>query len=245
MAENVKRRVAAARLAVAFVAAGTIAGATAWAQASPPPAPTAHSSSQFDAFLKIKNLTGANILDGSLLYKDFKHGQVPSEKQIGKLRRASTQIKKVVFNDEKSYLKQSDLNGYIKFGDGDSRYIKQSENVVFGEGSVFTASKVIPPAGGQEKLLDVSGMLTLESDGQSFTITNTSGGDLTHTSCGGVGGVPAGTLQDGKTLVCPADGSSQGVQLINGAGKVATVNFSAISGLPNGTQATVQILVGL
>ena len=52
MAEKVKRRVAAARLAVAFVAAGTIAGAT-WAQAGPPP--TAESSAA-DIFAKLGDI---------------------------------------------------------------------------------------------------------------------------------------------------------------------------------------------
>jgi hypothetical protein len=243
MAESVKRRVAAARLAVAFVAAGTIAGAAAWAEASPPPAGPAAHSSAFEAYLKIKNLTGANIRDHSLFYKDLKHGQVPSQKQFAKLRREFVHIEKVVFDNQKSFVKQSDLAGYVKLDEADQRYVKLTDSVVRGDGSVFTASKVVPAAGSQEALLDVPGMFTVDAMGPTLTFTNTGSSDLLHTLCsGGVGtDIP---IQPGKTLTCEATQESQGVQLIDGNGKVATVNFSAITFSGN-VQATVQILIGL
>src|SRR6478735_6760332 len=116
MAESVKRRVAAARLAVAFVAAGTIAGATAWAQAGPPP--TAQSSAS-DIFAKIGDIKGefvdsANVENGSLLFKDFKTGQVPSLGQFAKLDQSFFKYKKAVNNfkyDIKGEL--GDVNGDI------------------------------------------------------------------------------------------------------------------------------------
>src|ERR1041385_5054445 len=141
MAENVKRRVAAARLAVAFVAAGTIAGATAWAQAGPPP--TAQSSAS-DIFAKIGDIKGefvdsANVDDGSLLFTDFKAGQIPSIKMFDKLDGSFFKYKKAV-NSFKYDVKNElgDVNGdigtikgelpsYIKMSEADSRYIKMND----------------------------------------------------------------------------------------------------------------------
>ena len=96
MAENVKRRVAAARLAVAFVAATTIAGAAAWAQAGPPPVAQ---SSASDIFAKLGDIKGeyvdsGNIDDGSLLYKDFQKGQIPSFKVFDKLDESFVKLRK-------------------------------------------------------------------------------------------------------------------------------------------------------
>jgi hypothetical protein len=132
MAENVKRRVAAARLAVAFAAAGTIAGVTAWAQASPPP--TAQESA-LNAYLKLK-LDSSNIKNGSLLFEDFIKGEIPSGKQFKKLEASTGQFKKATnkslssikgeLGDIKSQIGdiKSELGSYIKGEAADARYIK-------------------------------------------------------------------------------------------------------------------------
>jgi hypothetical protein len=261
MAESVKRRVAAARLAVAFVAAGTIAGATAWASASPPP--TAHSSAS-DIFAKIGDIKSENIADGSLLYKDFKKGEVPSFKQFVKLDETFFKYKKAVnsfkydadkklgdVNGDISTIK-GELGGYIKLSDADARYIKMND-AIMGDGSVFTAtgeSLVGKPA---VRILDVPNLFTVDAAGPVVTITNTSGGTLEVSKCPAPGGQTTnggGTLINGGTLVC--DGSSgfgQTVQLISAAGTgggphVSTLNFSAIP-TQGGTLNTVQILIGL
>jgi hypothetical protein len=250
MAENVKRRVAAARLAVAFVAAGTIAGATAWAQASPPVA----KSSAYDAFLKIKS---QNIVDGSLLYQDFKQNQVPSQSQFAKFHAKFDSFQKAVFKKyltkteaENTYIK-GESNTYMKMNDADARYLKLSEPVVRGTGSVFTASGESLAAKPPVRLLDVPNAFTVDAQGPTITITNTSGSPFEVSKCSAPGGGTngGGTLQPQGTLTC--DGSSgiaQAVQLIGagpgGGPQVATLNFSSFS-TQNGSQDTVQILVGL
>jgi hypothetical protein len=256
MAENVKRRVAAARLAVAFVAAGTIAGATAWAQAGPPP--TAQSSAS-DIFAKLGDIKGefvdsANVENGSLLFKDFKTGQIPSFKMFDQLDGAFSKYKKAVNNfkyDVKNEL--GDVNGdistikgelgsYIKLSDADSRYIKMND-AIMGDGSVFTATQALGKGSSLVPLVEVPSLVKVDADDTQFKVTNTSGGVLTHSACNA--GNPVGaTLQPGATLTCPADSAAQTLQFVNGDGHVVTLNFSNVA-LPNGAQATVQILVGL
>lgn len=263
MAERVKRRVAAARMAVAFVAAGTIAGASAWAQAGPPP-PTAQSSA-FDAFLKIDSIKGENVLDGSLLFEDFKKHEVPSYKQFQKLQTAQKHFQKVVFNryypkveidksfikgESTDFVKHSEFDGqYIKHSEADARYVKLSDAVVRGKGSVFTAS-VAPSQGQTIQLLEVPGMFTVDATGPVVTITNKSSDPLQHTSCQPPQGssASAGILEPGENVVCDGtSGAAQTLQLIGGGATptVSTLTFSAVPTASGGTQDTVQILVGL
>jgi hypothetical protein len=256
MAESVKRRVAAARLAVAFVAAGAIAGATAWAQAEPPPRAK---SSAADIFAKLGDIKGefvdsSNIENGSLLYKDFKTGQIPSFKMFEKLDGTFSRYKKAVNNfkyDVKNEL--GDVNGdistikgelgsYIKATDADARYIKMND-AIMGDGSVFTATQALGKGSSLVPLVEVPSLMKVDADDTAFKVTNTSGGVLTHSAC--TNGSPSGAeLQPGATLTCPATSSAQTVQFVNGDGHVVTLNFSNVA-LPNGAQATVQILVGL
>jgi hypothetical protein len=256
MAESVKRRVAAARLAVAFVAAGTIAGATAWAQAGPPP-PTAQSSA-FDAFLKIDNIKGENIVDGSLLYKDFKKHEVPSYKMFQKAELSRKHFQKVELNRvyskveiDKLFIKGESLGAYIKHVDADARYIKLSDSVIRGDGSVFTETVPVP-VDSEQRMLSLSGLVDVDAvNGPSphMRVTNTSGGSLTHTSCGGQTPVPAGVVPAGQSFSCDADGASQTIQLTTeGANPiVATLSFSRILNVSGGggAQFTTQILIGL
>jgi hypothetical protein len=264
MAESVKRRVAAARLAVAFVAAGTIAGASAWAQASPPP--TAKSSILVSSY-KLK-LDSANIKNGSLLFQDFKAGEVVSEDSFLKFKSQMSSFKYDIKNQISSI--KGELGGvetqigdikaaqgsFIKSSDADARYLKLDASVVSGDGSVHTAT-------GQQKgseqllLLDLPGAVKVMGlQGNKIQITNNSAGPLTHTACpSGVQGgtVPAGVLDPGASLTC--DGSVSellpAVQLIGTGAKpiVMTLNFSSIDTAPPGSagpsQDTVQILIGL
>jgi hypothetical protein len=263
MAENIKRRVAAARLAVAFVAAGTIAGATAWAQAGPPP-PTAQSSA-FDAFAKV-HLDSSNIKNGSLLFQDFKADQVLSADAFFKYKKTETSFKKAVNNfkyDIKGEL--GDVNGdistikgelgtikgelpsYIKMSDADARYIKMND-AIMGDGSVFTATQAVPQGSNGVTLLDLPGLVKVVATEADMKITNTGGGTLTHSSCGtvGQGGFGAGVMAPGDTLSCATGEHAEPVQFISGNGQVATVNLSNLA-MPavGGSQATVQILIGL
>lgn len=251
MAERVKRRVAAARLAVAFVAAGTIAGATAWAQAGPPP--TAQSSAS-DIFAKIGDITSQQIKDHSLKYRDFAKGQVPSFKMYEKLNQSFFKFQKADraykaqikgdlgdLSDQVGKIK-SDLNGYVKMTDADARYLSKSTQVVLGDGSVFTATKALSQGAALATLADLSGLLKVEATDKEFKVTNLSSGPLTHTACGAQGA--AGSLAAGGSLSCTTGEEADTVQFVNGDGRVVTLNISNIA-TPGGSQATVQILVGL
>jgi hypothetical protein len=226
-------------MAVAFVAAGTIAGATAWAQASPP-APTAKSSA-LNAYLKLKGLTSDNIADGSLLYKDFKKFQVPSEAEFKHFQKVELRKVYPKVEIDKIFAKHSDLDGYIKMSDADSRYIKLTDAVIQGKGSVFTASKLV--ANGQSvRLLDISGKFTVDTTGPTIRVTNTGTDTLLHNACNGS---PADSLAPGAHADCSSGGDAGVLQIINSqTGEVATINYSAISQAA-GTQSTVQILIGL
>ena len=266
MAEKVKRRVAAARLAVAFVAAGTIAGATAWAQAGPPP-PTADESA---AYLKSPKVTGDDIVDGSLFFKDFHKGEVASSDAFLKYKKATTTFKKVT-NANISNIKGELVNikgelgdikldvdtvkgelvsGYLKTVDADSRYLKLSDAVVRGDGSVFNAIKEVSNSGqqGLVPLISVPGMINVDivSGEQDIKITNTGGSDLLFSACSGF--LNGGTLQPGQSVTCNIAAQSEVMQLIGaGAGStVVTLNFTALPAVQvNGTKYIIAILVGM
>lgn len=238
---------------MAFVAAGTIAGATAWAQAGPPP--TAQSSAS-DIFAKLGDIkiNSSNVIDGSLKLQDFHRGEVAAFDAFSKYKKATTQYKKATnatlghikgelgdVNGDISTIK-GELGSYVKLSDADARYIKMN-NAIMGDGSVFTATQALGKGSSLVPIVDVPSLVKVDADDTQFKVTNTSGGVLTHSAC--AGGSPVGaTLQPGATLTCPADSAAQTLQFVNGDGHVVTLNFSNVA-LPNGAQATVQILVGL
>jgi hypothetical protein len=249
MAEKITRRVKAARLAIAFVAAGSIAGA-AWAQAGRPPMAE---SSAFDAFLKINS---QNIVDGSLKLQDFHRGEVPSFKQFVKLQRSDTKFKKATntslatIKGEVDSIKGELVSGYLKTTDADARYLKVSDDVVRGDGSVFTASQLVDTqAQTFTPFVSVPNMFTVDAMGPTIRITNTSGGDLGHSSCVNGQGqpIPAGTLPAGQHLDCVAGGSTESIQFFSwgAVSASATISFSSVPGAGSTAQDTVQILIGL
>lgn len=249
MAESVKRRVAAARLAVAFVAAGTIAGAAAWAQASPA-APTAKESILVSSI----KIDSSNIKNGSLLFKDFIKGEVVSGKEFKNFEtsiksykqttNASISTIKGEIGDIKSQIGdiKNSLGGYIKGEAADARYIKLSDAVVRGDGSVHTATASV--GNFAVTLLDLPGQVKVEAlPGSQMKVTNTSSGPLNHTACtSGQTPVAAGTLQPGQSVSCDSGGTAEALQLVGSGANpsVMTLNFSSIAG-----QSTVQILIGL
>jgi hypothetical protein len=253
MAERVKRRVAAARLAIAFVAAGTIAGATAWAQAGPPP--TAHSSAS-DIFAKLGDIKGefvdsANIENGSLLYKDFQKGQIPSFKMFDKLNDSFFKYKKAVAEYKPQVQGQIDtikgeLGSYVKLTDADARYIKMGD-AVLGDGSVFNATKVV---GGQDPaaILSVPNLVSIDAlpGEQQIKVTNIGAGNLKYTECGGhIGG---GTLAPGESVSCATGEHTDVMQLISGTGgsEVTTLNFTSLPAIQAGARHyIIAILVGM
>ena len=189
MAESVKRRVAAARLAVAFVAAGTIAGASAWASASPPP-PVAQTSAKGE-HIKKATLTvrhSDQVVNGSLLFEDFKKGEVASGKHFAKVEIQFKKHKATVnkslstikgeIGDIKSQI--DGIKGELSTIKGESSsYLKVTDDVVRGDGSVFSADITV----GAEAVdvFNAPSMFTVDATGPVITITNTSSSPLSHT----------------------------------------------------------------
>jgi len=233
-------------------------------------------SSAADIFAKLGDIKGefvdsANVDDGSLLYKDFQKGQIPSFKAFDKLDESFVKYKKQV-NDWKQDSKledaaikiettaiKSDLSGiktdisgikgelgsYLKGEQADARYLKASEPVVRGDGSVFTATQF---ADGQVvPILSVPGLISVDAlpSGIAIRITNIGGSDLAHSECGGI--PTAGTLKPTQSVTCDITSETDVMQLIGvGSPEMATLNFTffpAIEG--NSGLYTVQILVGL
>jgi hypothetical protein len=263
MAESVKRRVAAARLAVAFVAAGTIAGASAWASANPPPPVAQTSAAAKGEHIKKAILTvrhSDQVVNGSLLFEDFKKGEVVSSKVFQKVEihfkkhdsytDASLSSIKGEIGDIKSQI--DGIKGEISSIKGESKdYLKVTDDVMRGDGSVLTAMASV---GAQKvRLAESPAMFTVDATGPVVTITNTSGAPLSHTSCKDGQGVlvPAGSIAPGASFSCDmTGGGAQTVQLVGtGAGggpHVSTLNFSLLPGANPGSQTmTVQILIGL
>lgn len=260
MAESVKRRVAAARLAVAFVAAGTIAGASAWAQAGPPP--TAHSSILISSH-KLK-IDSANIKNGSLLLQDFKAGEIASQDSFFKFKSQVSSFKYDVksqlssikgelggvetqIGDVKTAVSgiKGELGSYIKSEQADARYLKLSDSIVRGDGSVFTATKLVV---GQSPvpLLSVPGLITVDAfDGeQEIKITNVGAGDLSFSACDQYSS--GGTLKPGGSVSCSAGAETDVMQLISAGGEVTTLNFTALPAVQSNYRVyTVQVLIGL
>ena len=229
VAERVKRRVAAARLAVAFVAAGTIAGATAWAQAGP--APTARSSAS-DIFKKAK-FDSSNIKNGSLLFQDFKSGQVVSSKAFYYFRHTDGAHELEVNGDLQSIKDdlqsiKGELPGYVKMTDADNRYWKSTVPLVKGDGSVFTATAE-PSAQNPVSLLSVPNLVNVDAlpGGAAVKITNSSSSDITHSACDAPAGgtVGAGTLKPGESLSCATGEHTEAFQLIGAGSQVATLEL--------------------
>ena len=271
MAESVRRRVAAARLAVAFVAAGTIAGATAWASAGPPP-PQAEPSA-VDVFSKHK-IDSSDVKNGSLVFEDFKSGEIVSSDLFVKYKKQITDFKQDVKGDvagikgelgtvklevdglqtEVSGIK-GELGTYVKGEQADARYLKISDPVVRGDGSVFSESRLIPPfAGKRATVMDVPGLLAIEAENGTprlAYVVNRTGGPLTHTGCGGGGGStgnsPAGVVQPGKFFHCAVEGVPLTIQFFGeGADPlVITLTFSSLElGQTGEANYTAQIVVG-
>ena len=164
---------------------------------SGPPPPTAQSSA-FDSFLKIDNIKGENIVDGSLLYKDFKKYEVPSYKMFQKAELSRKHFQKVELNrvypkveidrlfikgESNDYIKRSEISSYIKGSEADARFIKLTDSVIRGDGSVFTASALVPAVQSSARLLEVANMFTVDAMGPTIRIRNTSGAPLTHSAC--------------------------------------------------------------
>src|SRR5204863_232295 len=123
MAEQVKRRVNAARIAVAFAAAGVIAGAAATASGA-------------GSELPANSVGTQQVRNDSLPWNDLKTGEVYSKDQSAQ-----------------KFLKIDDANDkFLTIKDAQSQYIKQG-TAILGDGSVRTGAVAVQTDGVFQKLL--------------------------------------------------------------------------------------------
>ena len=235
MAEQVKRRVTAARIAVAFAAAGVIAGAAATATGAP-------------ARDEIPNnaIGTQEIKNDSLLWKDFKDGEVYSKDQV-----AGTFLK--IDDAAKKFLKIDDAN--VKFLKIDGTAANSAKlgglsagDFVQGDGSVFTGTAALVQ-GQVEQLVSLDKMFAVEIDNESGTpdlkLHRSPDGppSISFAFDGGGGTLDAGT----PTATIPFDGSAdtEVVQILIGDA-VGTLTISVVPKSGGGElQAFAQILIGL
>jgi hypothetical protein len=241
------------------VAAGTI-GAGTWAQAGPPP--PAAGSSAVDVFLKANSVKSENVVNGSLFFKDFHKGEVPSLDQLTTARFNKAAGGRFAEAGELATVKgevdsiRGDLGSYVKSAEADARYLKLSDSVVRGDGSVFSASRLIPPfAGKRASVMEVPGLLAIEAENGTPRlgyVVNETGGPLFHTACGdsaGGGGFNTGpgVVQPGQHFHCQVEAAPVTIQLFGeGADPlVVTLTFSSLElGQTGEANYTAQILVG-
>jgi hypothetical protein len=190
-----------------------------------------------------------NIVDGTLLFKDFKKGQVPSFKQFKKLQTSGAKFHKATNGGLASI--EGQLGTFVKSSDADARYIKQSDAVVRGDGSVFSQTELITLVGKRVPVMTVPNLLAVEAENgkpRLFYVVNLSAGPISHTGCKeGPFGAAAGALQPGKHFFCLTGEEPVTVQLFTEGGNptIATLTVSAIpTGQGEDAQYTAQVLVG-
>jgi hypothetical protein len=153
---------------------------------------------------------------------------------------------------------KGELGTYVKSADADARYLKQSDAVVRGDGSVFSDSRLIPPfAGTRPTVLDVPGLIAVEAESGKpplFYVVNRSAGPLTHTACeANLTGAAEGVIQPGQFFHCQVSVNQLGhletstVQLFSEGPEpvVITLTVSIIPvGQAKDQQYTAQALIG-
>lgn len=233
MAEEIRRRVAALRLAALLAVALTVAGIT-----TRGPVTTLDASRV--AGVPADSVGSRQVIDNSLRLKDFKIGQVLSPD------RAASLYVKIDFA-EKTYLHKDDaaatyLHKESTAVDAHKLGGIPASGYLQGDGSVHTGLVQLAEES-SDQLLEVPGMLSVlasaSKNGTSATLTNKSGEVLwfswgtqtTSVQPGGTAGILIGLNQ--PTLV----------QVVGLSGAVSTLTLTA-AGIGGSTLFTGQALVG-
>ena len=187
MAEEIRRRVTALRLATYLAIALTIAGIT----SSRAPLQTVSAdaaSSPTGRSVPANSVGSRQVIDGSLLLGDIKAGQVLGTTQ------AARQFLKIKSAEETYVNKLYAADTYLKLDDAATSYIKLGSKIdastlggippsgfMLGDGSVRTGLASFT-GDGQKDLLDLPGIgnvvATVNGDGHGVQLTNTSGIEL-------------------------------------------------------------------
>lgn len=223
MAEEVRRRVAALRLAALLAVAITVAGLT-----TRQPVTTLEVSRV--AGVPADSVGSRQVIDHSLQSKDFKAGEVLTPKRASTIYIKFDLAEKTYLHKDSTAVDAHKLGGIPASG-----YVQ-------GDGSVHTGLVQLD-AESSDTLLEVPGLVSVvasaSKNGNSATLTNTSvealwfsyGGQTTEVQSGGTTGILIGLNQ--PTLV----------QIIGLSGQVSTLTLT-VAGISGSTLFTGQALVG-
>ena len=217
-------------------------------------------------------IDSSDVKNGSLVFEDFKSGEIVSSDLFVKYKKQITDFKQDVKGDvagikiqqtsikgELGDIKTSvdsvkgdvasikgELSSYLKNADADARYLKVTDAVVRGDGSVFTATT---PASGQNPvpILSVPGLIAVDAlpAEQQIRIKNVGGNALAYSQC--VGLQSGGVLAPNQSVNCAVDDETDVMQLIGvSSPEMVTLNFTFFPAIQAGSGLyTTQILVGL
>jgi hypothetical protein len=263
MAEYVERKFTAAKLSVALAIAAVLGGLAARDQSagatSADKSPTPH--------MAPGSIDSTEVKNESLLFKDFKPGQVYSDNQVNqkflKISDAKVQYLKLdqasdIFvkgeDANKTFVKIEDANNtFVKGEDANATFLKiqdAKDQYVEGDGSVLTGFAA-SAGGATVSVLEVPGFVRTQGlpplqQGPRARLTNLGSTPLhfAFTGGGGTGVIAPGASTD--VNLPGAGGGSATVQLI-AEGSTPTVGTLTVSGILIGQTInfSAQILVGL
>jgi hypothetical protein len=233
MAEYAERKLRTAKLSVALAVAAILGGLAARDQTA-----QATGGVEKGAEPHLAPITSAEIKNSSLLFKDFKSGQVYSDNEVNhkflKIEDANSIFAKI----DNTFVKIEDANNtFIKGEDANKTFVKIEDaknQFVQGNGSVFTGFETLSGTGTSAPILELLGMVRAEgviAAGQNAiqgNLTNLGTTPLHYATDGAAGVIPP--TQSVLIGLAPNGGGSSTVQLISEGSppEIATLTLSAI-----------------
>jgi hypothetical protein len=244
MAEYAERKLRTAKLSVALAIAAIVGGLAARDQSAQA------TGAEKGAEPHLTPLTSADIKNSSLLFKDFKQGQVYSQDQVDakfiKLKDANNTFVKL--NDaNNTFVKIEDANNtFVKLNDANNTFVKIEDakhQFVQGDGSVLTGFEALT-GNGSVNVLDIPGIVRTDgvfavgANNPQARLTNLGTTPLHYASPAGSGVIAPNTQ---GVLI----GLNQTIQLIS-EGSPPEIATLTVSGIPQGqtTNFSAQALVG-
>jgi hypothetical protein len=253
MAEYVERKFTAAKLSVAFAVAALLGGLAARDQsagaAGAPKGPTPH--------MAPGSITSTEIKNESLLFKDFKSGEVYSDNQVNqKFLKINDAGKLYLKLDQASdiFIKRDEANStFVKNDDANKTFVKiedAKKQFINGDGKVVTGFET-STGGAVAGVLEVPGFVRAEGVpasqqvGPRARLTNLGSTPLHYGTGGGAGVIAPGATQEILISGNQGGGGSLTVQLTS-EGATPTVGTLTLTGIliSGTTNFSGQILIG-
>jgi hypothetical protein len=239
MAERAKRRLKVAKVSVSVAVAAVLAGLVARDKS---PETVAYELAGAQPHMVPPTITTGDIKDGTLLYRDFKRGQVYSQKMADNLfmkeKIADRTFYKVQDANDTFLQKADAAKTYVKIDDANSRFVN-------GDGRVFTGAG--SSQGALIGLLDLPGLASVQGNHpatgglDTVRVTNTSGSPIEISPAGSGNGIIAVDKSVDLTI---NGGTPLTVQmLVPAVQKIATLTVSSIPA-GGGADFVAQGLVG-